>query len=101
MDFIMILKGGFIGFVLSLGMQLLCFYMARFFSGISKEHFVAVFIAAGLASATSVCAFLLPEIRASATPEFTFLLLGCVGGWLLGILLGLTYAKPLLIRLWK
>ena len=39
MDFVIILKGVIEGFALSLGMQMLAFYMARFFSGISKENF--------------------------------------------------------------
>ncbi len=88
------------GFALSLGMQMLCFYMAGF-SGISKENFVSVFIAAGLASFASVYALLMHQIRVSAMPEFPFFLASCVGGWLGGILFGLTYGKELLLRLWR
>ncbi|MGO9117870.1 MAG: hypothetical protein ACLQPD_09700 [Desulfomonilaceae bacterium] len=101
MDFVVILKGVIEGFALSLGMQLLAFYMARFFSGIPKENFGAVFIAAGVASFFMVCGSLLHEFHTSATPGLPLFLHGCVAGWLGGILLGLTYAKPLLIRLCK
>jgi len=101
MEFHVILNGALVGFVMSMGMQTLAFYTARFFSGISKENFGIVFIAAGVASFTMVCASLLHEFRASSIPEFLIFLPACVGGWLVGILLGLTYAKPLLIRLWR
>jgi hypothetical protein len=101
MDFVSILKGVIDSFAFSLGMQMLAFYMARFFSGISKERFGIVFVAAGVASLAMVCGSLLHAFRTLATPEVHLFLPGCVGGWLGGILLSLTYAKPLLIRLWR
>ena len=63
MDFAVILKGGFMGFALSLGMQMICFYMAGF-TGISKDNFVSVFIAAGIASFASVFGLLMHQTRA-------------------------------------
>ena len=101
MEFHAILKGVLMGFVMSMGMQTLAFYSARFFSGIPKEHFAAVFMAAAIASFSMVCGVLVHEFHTSSTPELGLLMAACAGGWLVGILLGLTYAKPLLIRLWR
>ena len=98
MDFATILKGGFVGFALSLGVQLLVFYIAGFVLNVSKQNFARVFVVAGIASFLAVYAFLHYKIRLSATPGSPFFLAGCVGGWLGGILSGLTHAKPLLLR---
>lgn len=101
MDFVVILKGVIEGFALSLGMQMLAFYMALFFPGISKEKFGIVFVAAAVASLAMVCGSLVREFHVSAPSQLTLFLPGCVAGWLAALLLGLTYAKPLLIRLWR
>lgn len=99
MDFATIIKGGFMGFALSLGVQLLVFYIAGFFLRISNRNFGRVFVVAGIASFLAVYALLHYKIRVSATPESPFFLAGCVGGWLGGIISGLTQVKPLLLRL--
>lgn len=98
MDFAAIFKGGFAGFALSLGMQLLGFYVARFYLKVTKENFTAVFITVAIASFFMVCGFLTYKMRVTDTSEFPLLLAGCVGGWLSAIVFGLTRGKSLLLR---
>jgi hypothetical protein len=99
MDFAaIIMRGGFAGFALSLGMQLLGFYVAGFYLKVTKENFTAVFIAVVIASFFMVCGFLMYKMRVSDTSEFPLLLAGCVGGWLGAIVFGLTRGKSLLLR---
>jgi len=80
MDFAVILKGGFAGFALALGMQLLGFYVAGFFLKASKRNFTPVFIATAIASFFMVGGFLQYQMHVSAAPEFPLLLAGCIGG---------------------
>ena len=99
MDFVVILKGGFMGFALSLGVLILVFYLVGAFVKISRQNFVRVFILAGVASFLAVYALLHYKIRGATTPDAPLFLAGCVGGWLAGIISGLTQMKSLLLKL--
>ena len=100
MDFTVILKGGFMGFALSLGVLVLVFYIVGAFVKVSSKNFVRVFILAGVASFIAVYVLLHYRIRVAApSPDAALFLAGCVGGWLAGIVSGLTQMKSLLLRL--
>lgn len=99
MDFFVILKGGFMGFALSLGVLILVFYIVGAFVKISSKNFVRVFILAGVASFVAVYVLLHYRISVSPTPDAPLFLAGCVGGWLAGIVSGLTQMKSLLLKL--
>jgi hypothetical protein len=98
MEMYVIVKAGFTGFALSLGVQMLVFYLVGTLFKVSTKRFVRIFFLAGVASFLAVDAFLYYRIRISQTPEAPFLLAGCVGGWLSGILFGLTQLRPYLMR---
>jgi hypothetical protein len=99
MDFVVILKGGFMGFALTMGVLILVFYLVGSFVKISPKNFVRVFVLAGSASFLAVYVLLHYKIRVATTPDAAFFLAGCVGGWLAGITSGLTQMKSLLLKL--
>jgi heme/copper-type cytochrome/quinol oxidase subunit 4 len=99
MDVTLILKAGFMGFVLSAGVLILVFYVVGGFVTVSSKNFVRVFVLGAVASFLAVYFFLGHRISSYQGPEAQIFLAGCVGGWLAGIFSGLTTMKRLLLSL--
>lgn len=99
MDVTLILKAGFMGFVLSAGVLILVFYVVGGFVTVSRKNFVRVFVLGAVASFLAVYFFLWYRISSYQGPEAQIFLAGCVGGWLAGIFSGLTTMKRLLLSL--
>ena len=93
------LKAGFLGFAVSLGSLMLVFYLAGGFVKITNRNFIKVFVLAGIVS--FLCAYLLLQLKISSYQESdaVVFLAGCIGGWLSGIISGLTHMKGLLLSL--
>ena len=98
MDFVLILKAGFLGFGLSLGVQFLVFYLAGQFLGASIRHFIRVFLLAAVASFLAVDLLLYIRIPTYEGPHSQLFLVGCIGGWLGGLASGLTQMRGYLLR---
>ena len=98
MDVSVILKAGFMGFALSLGALLLVFYVAGIILKVSGKYFVRVFILACIAAFLAVDVYLYYKIRVSLVKQAEFFLVGCIGGWLAGILFGMTNLRQFLKR---
>lgn len=98
MDFSVILKAGFMGFALSLGTLLLVFYVAGIVLKVSGKYFVRVFILACIAAFAAVDAYLYYKIRISLVNQAQFFLVGCIGGWLGGMLFSVTNLRQFLKR---
>jgi hypothetical protein len=96
MDMMLVLKAGFMGFAVSLGVQMLVFFVAGRFLGASGQRFVRVFMLAAVASFLAVDLLLYYRIRVLLIPEPQAFLAGCLGGWLGGIISGVTQFKKLL-----
>ncbi len=101
MDFGLLIKAGFLGFALSLGVLILVFYLVGSFVRVARHNFVRVFVLAAVASFVVMDLFLYYKIRISQIPDAQLFLAGCVGGWLGGIFSGLTQMKGLLLNLRK
>ncbi len=97
MNIALFLKAGFMGFALSLGVLMLVFFLVGRFVRVSPKNFVRCFVLGGLASFLIMDVFLYYKIRIVGTPDAQLFLAGCVGGWLSGILSGLTHMKGLLL----
>ena len=93
------LKAGFMGFALAMGVLMLVFYLVGGFLRLSHKNFIRVFLLGGLASFLVMDAFLYYKIRVVATPDASLFLAGCVGGWLSGVLSGLTTLKKFLLTM--
>lgn len=100
MDVTLFLKAGFMGFALALGVLMLVFYIVGGFVRLSQKNFIRVFLLGGLASFLVMDVFLYYKVRvAAASPDAQLFLAGCVGGWLSGILSGLSTLKRFLITM--
>jgi hypothetical protein len=99
MNVALFLKAGFMGFALAMGVLMLVFYLVGGFVRLSPNNFVRVFVLAGLASFLVMDVFLYYKIRVALTPDAQLFLAGCVGGWLSGILSGLTTLKKFLMTM--
>jgi hypothetical protein len=98
MDFSFMLKAGFMGFALSLGVQMLVFYLAGTFLGTARTAFMRVFLLGTVASFLAVDALLYYRIYVLHIPEASVFLAGCVGGWLSGIAFGFIQIRSYLVR---
>jgi hypothetical protein len=98
MDFYAVLRAGFMGFALSLGVQMLVFYVAGTFLGIARGAFIRVFILGAVASFVAVDALLYYRIYIMHIPEAAAFLSGCIGGWLSGVTFGFTQIRSYLVR---
>lgn len=99
MDYSLILKAGFMGFALSVGVLILVFYVVGGFIQISRKNFVRVFVMAAVASFLAVYVFLHYRLSSYQGAEAQIFLAGCVGGWLAGIFSGLTTLRKLLLSM--
>ena len=87
------------GYALSLGVQMLVFYVIGMFLRISERNFIRVFIVAGFISFLALDLFLYYKIIVDQGPNPEVLLAGCLGGWLGGIASGLTHIKRFLLSM--
>jgi hypothetical protein len=99
MNLLLLLKAGFLGFALSLGSLMLAFYVVGGFVRITDRNFIRVFMLAGVFSFAMAYIFLRLKIGSYEGPDATLFLAGSVGGWLSGIISGLTHMKRLLLGL--
>jgi len=93
MDILILLKAGFIGFALCLGMQMLVFYLIGRYMPVSERNFMRIFVLAGVISFLALDLFLYYRITVNQVPNAEIFLAGCIGGWLGGIVSGLTHMK--------
>lgn len=93
------IKAGFLGFILSIGVQMLVFYVAGTLKEVSPISFARVFVLAGIASFLALDILLYYKVYLSQSIESQMFLVGCIGGWLGGIFFGLTQMKPVLLSL--
>lgn len=101
MDFMAVLRAGFMGFALALGVQMLVFYLAGAFLGVSRKAFIRVFALAAIASFIAVDVLLYYRIHILQVSEAVVLLSGCVGGWLSGLTFCFMQMRSYLTRLLK
>lgn len=99
MNVILLLKAGFLGFALSMGPLMLVFYVVGGFLRITERNFFRVFMLGGIVSFLMAYVFLHLKIGSYQDTDAMLFLAGCVGGWLSGILSGLTHMKRLLLGL--
>ncbi len=98
MDYYAMLRAGFMGFALSLGIQMLVFYVAGTFAGATRRAFLRVFVLGVVASFAAVDALLYYRIYILHVPEAGVFLSGCVGGWLAGVTFGFIQMRPYLMK---
>lgn len=96
MDTFLLLKAGFSGFAISVGSQMLVFYLAGGLLHITRRYFSSVFLLAGIFSFLLADLFLYYKISASQDFDSQFFPVGCIGGWVGGIFFGLTQMNRLL-----
>jgi hypothetical protein len=99
MNVALFLKAGFMGFALAMGVLILVFYLVGGFVRVSQRNFIRIFVLGSLASFLIMDVFLYYKIRVVGIPDAQLFLTGCVGGWLSGILSGLTTVKRFLLTL--
>ena len=98
MDFSVVLRAGFMGFALAVGMLLLVFYVLGVGFRTARRYFVRVFTLGAIASFVAVYIYLHYKIRVLQVGQAEFVLVGCVGGWLAGIAFGLINLRGFLAR---
>lgn len=96
MDLYVVLRAGFMGFALSLGILLLVFYVLGVGCRVARRHFVRVFTLAAVASFVAAYIYLHYKIRVLQVDQPELLLVGCIGGWLAGIVFGLVNLRRFL-----
>jgi hypothetical protein len=99
MDIVFFLKAGFMGFALSLGVLMLVFFVAGRMLRVDQRNFLRVFVLAGVVSFLVMDVFLYYKVSVSLIHDPQVFLAACVGGWLSGILSGLTTVKNMLLGL--
>ena len=97
--FLFLLKAGFMSYALCLGVQMLVFHAIGMFRRISDRNFIRVFIVAGFISFLALDLFLYYKIIMNQGPNPHIFLAGCIGGWLGGIVSGLTHLKRFLLSM--
>ncbi len=97
--FLFLLKAGFMGYALCLGVQMLAFYVVGMFLSVSERTFIRVFVVASLVSFLALDLFLYYKITIDQGPNPQIFLAGCIGGWLGGIVSGLTHIKRFLLSM--
>jgi hypothetical protein len=93
MEILFLLKAGFMGFALCLGVQMLMFFLIGRYMLVSERTFMRIFILAGVISFLALDFFLYYRITVDQVPNAEIFLAGCIGGWLGGIVSGLTHMK--------
>jgi hypothetical protein len=98
MDIVFFLKAGFMGFALSVGVIMLVFFVTGRVVRLSPRNFIRVFVMAAVASFIVVDVFLYYKITIAQIPNAQAFLPPCIGGWIGGIVSGLTNLKSILLR---
>ena len=98
MDYTSILKGAAIGFILCTTVQLPVFYFAGFFLGLPRAHFRRVFLLAAILSFVAVYAVFRYKVQDLAIARADTFVGAYVGGWLAGLVFGVTQLKPTLVK---
>jgi len=88
MDFSIVVWAGFMGFVLAVGVLLLVFYLVGVGLGVARKYFLRIFLLAGVVSFAAVYVYLHYQIRVMQVAQPELFLVGCIGGWLAGIVFG-------------
>jgi hypothetical protein len=101
MDVLTLFKAGFIGFALSVGVLMLVFFIVGRFFLVTEKTFVKVFVLAGVASFLVIDVFLYYKIHQLQSAIDQVFLAAVIGGWLGGIVSGLTNMKRFLIAMAK
>ncbi|AFM25115.1 hypothetical protein Desti_2433 [Desulfomonile tiedjei DSM 6799] len=78
---------------------MLVFFIAGKFMSTSGRSFIRVFLLAGIVSFLITYVFLHFKLTDYRDMDAMLFLAGCVGGWLSGIIAGLTHMKKLLLNL--
>ncbi len=99
MDILFLLKAGFMGFALCVGMQMLVFYLIGRYMPVSERNFMRIFILAGVISFLALDLFLYYRITVDQVPNAEIFLAGCIGGWLGGVVSGLSHMKRFLLSM--
>jgi hypothetical protein len=87
------------GFALSVGVQMLIFFLTGRVYRVADKNFTRVFMLAAIASFIAIYLFLHYKIRVVQVDDAQQFLSGCVGGWLAGLLFGVTRLKRFLLGL--
>ncbi len=99
MDILFLVKAGFMGFALCVGVQMLVFYLLGRYMTVSDRNFMRIFILAGIASFLVLDLFLYYRITVDQVPNAEIFLAGCIGGWLGATISGLTHTKRFLLSM--
>ena len=98
MDMTSILKGAFTGFILCITILLPVFYLAGNFLGVSRARFRRVFLMAAVLSFISVYAVFRYKVHDLAMSRADAFVGAYAGGWLAGLVFGVTQLKSTLIK---
>jgi hypothetical protein len=96
MHITLIIKAGFMGFALCLGVLLLIFYAVGLLLKVPRRHFVRVFFLAAVVSFVVEYLYLHYKLPLGDAVQSPLVLVGSIGGWLGGILFGLTNIRRFL-----
>jgi hypothetical protein len=99
MSVFLIIKAGFIGFILALGPLILVFYLFGAYLGLPERKFTRLFLIAAIVSFGLMYWLLQSKMAGPGQPMAPTYFSGVVGGWLGGLAAGATTIKPVLIRL--
>ncbi len=97
MDLMLLMKAGFAGFALTVGVIMLTFYVAGWILKISGANYRRVLLLGCLASFLVIDSFLYYKIRISDIEGGQLFLAGCIGGWLGGLAFVATQLKRFLL----
>ncbi|MGA8830379.1 MAG: hypothetical protein ACLQT6_11190 [Desulfomonilaceae bacterium] len=97
MDYSLLVKAGFMGFAACVGAICLVFFIAGNILKINRVRFNSVYLLAGIVSFLTVYLLLHVKIRSSGIEAPQIFLTGVIGGWLAGVLFGVTQFKRFLI----
>jgi hypothetical protein len=101
MDLMLLMKAGFAGFALTVGVIMLTFYVAGWILKISGTNYRRVLLLGCLASFLVIDSFLYYKIRISGIEGGQLFLSGCIGGWLGGLAFVATQLKRFLLDFLK
>jgi hypothetical protein len=97
MDLMLLMKAGFAGFALAVGVIMLTFYVAGWILRIGRTNYKRVMILGCLASFLVIDSFLYYKTRIGGIQDGQLFLAGCVGGWLGGLTFVSTQLKRFLL----
>ncbi|MGC8602840.1 MAG: hypothetical protein ACP5VS_04025 [Desulfomonilaceae bacterium] len=99
MDFSLFAKAGFMGFAACVGAICVVFLIAGNFLKINRTKFNSVYLLAGVASFLTIYLLLNIKIKSPGIEEPEIFLTGVIGGWLAGLIFGVSQFKKFLMSL--